>query len=182
MQCQKCSNWKCESMSYAELEENWELAIGGIVTPGHRRRFKKETVNRGLAFEDVRLSYKYCSKGILTRFYIMKSDKDTKGTVPIKNCREYRIGSEADVSVEVPSPLWTACTIESHGPSRVKGISFTPGLYERGIYFRVPMCGEIKPKVSKQKMTVTLSFDSNEEYLRWWGRLYPEEFRKLNAS
>jgi len=139
MECQECIHWKCQSLSYAELVENWGLAIGGEVTPGHKKRFSREVINRGQSFDDVRLRYKYCSKGILTRFYIMKSDKDTKGTVRIKNCQEYRIGTEDDVDLNIPSPLWTACTMESHGPSMVRGVPFTTGLYEKGIYFRVPM-------------------------------------------
>lgn len=178
MGCKNCRNWKCEEMTYGELEENWELSIGGMVTPGHRKRFEREAEAKAIPFEDTLLRYKHCSRGILTRFYIMKSRKDTKALVPSKDCSAFQ--SEGDVTVQIPSPLWSACTTESHGPSEVMGIPFTVGLYERGIYFRVPLCGSVKPIVSKRKIQLSLSFDTNDEYLRWWGKLYPDEFKKLN--
>jgi len=180
MGCQECRSWKCQSLSYAELVEEWGLAIGGDATPGHKKRFTKEAGNRGIPFDNIRLRYKYCSKGILTRFYIGKSDEDTKDVVPMRNCREFNSEDEGSIDIDMPSPLWTACTIESHGPSKHRGIPFTTGLYEKGIYFRVPMCGSVRPMIRNKKLTVTLSFDSNEKYLRWWGKLYPQSFQRLN--
>jgi len=168
-------------MTYTELEENWKISIGGRVTPGHRKRYKKKSRGKGIPLDEVQLNYKFCQRGILTRFYLMRSPEDMKSLVSGKNCSEFQQGSDCDVIVQIPSPLWSTCTKEFHGPSKVKGIPFTTGIYEKGIYFRVPLCGKTRPRVSKGQMEITLSFDSNEEYLRWWGKLYPDQLKKLNG-
>lgn len=180
MVCEECCHWKCGKITYAELVERWDRSIGGIITPGHERRFLKESIAKKVPFEEAVLGYKYCSKGILTRFYVQKNEKDTKAMISRSKCSAFQSTEEGSVTIKIPSPLWTTCTVESHGPSKVKGIPFTTGLYERGIYFRVPMCGPVRPVVKNKKLTVTLSFDSNEEYLKWWGKLYPRSFEKLN--
>lgn len=47
--CGKCSHWKCEKLSYEELLQKWHKTIGGTVTPGHLKRYKRVALEKGVS-------------------------------------------------------------------------------------------------------------------------------------
>ncbi len=65
-------------LTYEELVDRWENSIGGRITPGHLKRYEKKAEGLGVELESVRIGYKYCSKGVITRFYLMRNEKDHK--------------------------------------------------------------------------------------------------------
>ena len=89
MICESCSNWKCEKLSYKELLQKWHVAIGGHITPGYLKKYRKEAERQNIPFEDVRIGYKYCSAGILNRFYLMKRDGDYTPSKKIESCPSF---------------------------------------------------------------------------------------------
>jgi hypothetical protein len=192
--CQKCSNWKCEVLTYDEVTQCWEDSIGGMVTPGIIQRYKKEAARLGSEVREVRIGFKYCAAGILTRFYVMKGASDCKPVRKGEGCPKF---SDGNLQVEYKSKLQQICATETHGPSEVKGIRFTQGLYENNTYTRVPMYGSVRPTVetgdavcstcgkeSKRsiKIRIEKTFCSNEHYLDWWAKRYGDECRRLNDS
>ena len=193
MNCDKCSNWKCEELTYEELESYWENSIGGIVTPGILKRYKKEPTRLGKELSEVRIGYKYCAEGILTRFYVMKGSSDCKPVRTGEGCPKF---SSDNFQVKYKSKLLQICATETHGPSEVMGIRFTTGLYENDTYMRVPMYGSVRPTVvtgdskcstcgeeSRRSIRIRIekTFCSNEHYLDWWAKRYRDECRRLNG-
>ncbi len=191
LDCQKCSNWRCEELTYEELLREWERAIGGTITPGHLSRYKKQATLRGVSVEEIQIGYKYCAASMLKRFYLRKGGSDQRATVPIKDCPQYTIGAV----VETTSRLWQICTVETHGLSEAKGITFTAGLYENNTYMRIPLYGSVRPQIErvdtecslcgqrvKRSITVKLekTFCCNKHYLEWWMKRYKEECGRLN--
>lgn len=188
MDCRDCSNWKSEALSYEELVRKWEGAIGGSITPGFMKRYRREAEVQGVALEDVRIGFKYCSEGILTRFYLRKGKDDRKATRVMRNCRKFsKIGNVHEVTRA--SPLWKICTEETHGPSEVNGTSFVPGLYEDHTYMRVPLHGSVRPRIvrgdaqcsvcgrrAKRSLSIRaeMSFCCNKHYLQWWTERHKE--------
>ena len=86
MVCENCTNWKCEELTYHELIERWRDSIGGGLTPGHLKRYEKEARKQGVELEDVRIGYKFCAKGMFTRFYLRRSEKDNKAMKRMTDC------------------------------------------------------------------------------------------------
>ena len=138
MDCHECANWKYEALTYAELVNQWESFIGGTLTPGFLKKYKKEAERQSIPFEEVRIRYKYCSQGILTRFYLMRHENDYKAKKRVEKCKSFS-GSGKDMELNRTSLIWRVCTVETHGPSEVKNIKFVPGLNENHTYMRIPM-------------------------------------------
>ncbi len=193
MDCQDCSNWKCEVLTYNELVNRWENSIGGTITPGNLRRYIKVAEKQGVELENVKIGYKYCSKGVITRFYLMRNEKDHKEMQQIAECSLF---SGANNGMEATSQLLRICAVEAHGISVASGITFAPGLYENNMYTRVPLYGSVRPTVerggaeecsvcgnrAKRSLSVRLekSFCCNKHYLEWWAKRYREEYGRLN--
>ncbi len=153
------------------------------MTPGIFRRYEK-----GAA--EVRIGFKWCSEGILTRFYIRRGPEDRR---PVKEgiwCPKF---SESEHS-EPLANLWAVCATETHGLSVVKGMRFTPGLYENNTYMRIPFYDTVRPTVETGdavcstcgkevrkaiSIRVEKTFCCNKHYLEWWAKRYREECQKL---
>ncbi len=191
MVCDKCSSWKCEELKYEELEERWKNSIGGMVTPGILQRYRKEAARQSVDLSDIQIGFKYCAEGILTRFYIRRGKEDCKPVRRGEGCPKY---SQGNLKMKHTSTLFQICATESHGPSEVHGIHFSPGLYENDTYTRVPMYGAVKPtvitgdaecssrgNVSRRSIRIKVekSFCCNKHYLEWWAKRYQEEYRRL---
>ena len=183
MVCRKCSHWKCEELTLEEAREIWSRSIGGMMTPGIIRRYEK----RGT---EARIGYKYCSEGILTRFYIRRGLEDRRPMKDMEGCPKF---SESN-NPEPSAALWAICATESHGPSVAKGLRFTPGLYENSTYMRIPLYDSVKPTVEtgdavcstcgkevKKSIRILIerSFCCNKHYLEWWAKRYTEECQRL---
>ncbi|BHH84331.1 hypothetical protein [Desulforhopalus sp. 52FAK] len=192
MVCLKCNNWKCEELTYDEVVQCWEDSIGGIVTPGILQRYRKEATRLGKELSEVRIGYKYCAEGILTRFYVMKGASDCKPVRKGEGCLKF---SGGNYQLKYKSKLLQICATETHGPSEVNGIRFTTGLYENQTYTRVPMYGSVMPTVETGisrcsicdkesrrsiKVRIEKTFCSNEHYLEWWAKKYRDECRRLH--
>ena len=190
LDCGKCSNWKCEELTLEEFKNLWFESIGGEVTPGISKRYEKEATRQGQDVSEVRIGFKYCSAGILTRFYIRRGPEDRK---PMKKGIECPKFKEREYS-EPTSRMWALCATESHGLSAVNGILFTPGLYENNTYMRIPFYDAVRPIVERReavcstcgqevKKAITIriekSFCCNRHYLEWWAKRYLEECQKL---
>jgi hypothetical protein len=193
MVCENCANWKCGKLTYYELLDKWNDAIGGVITPGHLRRYEKEAKKKGIEFEEVEIGFKYCSKGILTRFYLMRGDNDHKAMKRMNGCPRF---SEHKEGLEVTPSIISICTVDSHGHSQVKGVNFTPGLYE-GQYMRVPLYGSTRPTIERIDsecsvcgketnralvLKIEKSFCCNRHYLEWWAKRYREEYKRLKGE
>ncbi len=194
MDCQKCSNWKCGPITYQEYAQRWNDTIGGIITPGILKRFTKKSITQEEPLDTVTIGYKYCAKGVLSRFYLMRTETDTKASIKLPNCPKYSEDHNSGVEVDSVSPIWKVCISETHGISEVKGVRFAPALYEQDNYMRVPLYGSVRPvvhrndnqcsscgKVAKRAITVRIekTFCSNKHYLEWWGKRYREEYKRL---
>ena len=189
MVCEKCANWKCGELTYVELIDKWTESIGGEITPGHLKRYKKEADRKRIEIDEVTIRYKYCSKGILSRFYLMRGEKDNKAMKRMAGCSQF---SEDNGGPEVTQSILRICTVDSHGPSQVKGVKFIPGLYENQ-YMRMPLYGATKPTIEREgecsacgkvaSRTIVLrlekTFCCNKHYLEWWAKRYREEYKRL---
>ena len=171
----------------------WEDAIGGSITPGFLKRYRKEADILEISFKDVRIGFKYCSEGILTRFYLRKGESDCKAARTLDDCKKFSTVSKKLEFTRI-SPIWKICTEETHGPSVVSGITFVPGLYEDHTYMRVPLYGSVRPKIvrsdaecsvcgkkAKRSLSIRIekSFCCNKHYLEWWAKRYREEYHNL---
>lgn len=194
MDCQHCTNWKCEELTYQELSTKWLETIGGAISPGILKRYKKLASVIDESLDSVRIGYKYCSEGQLTRFYVKRSQHDFKAGKLVNNCPKYSSEHNNGLYLNESSPIWRHCISESHGLTEFGGITFAPGLYE-GRYMRVPLYGPYRPivangyhecsvcgKLIHRAITVRLevTFCSNKHYLEWWGQRYREEYQQLN--
>jgi hypothetical protein len=78
------------------------------------------------------------------------------------------------------------CSIECHGPSEVRDIRFTHGLFEDNTYMRIHSvmptvekgesvcCVCAKESNSSSRIEKEKSFCCNRHYLEWWARRYLE--------
>lgn len=138
MPCESCSCWKISEFTYQELCEKWSALIGGPITPGYRKRFEREGERLGIPTERVVLPFKYCLKGKLNRFYVVKHANDTRPSRKMTDCSGLTTAPIGITEFPVPSPLWSICTKETHGPTKVYGQQFYPGLTENGTYVLPP--------------------------------------------
>jgi len=180
--------------TYSELRRKWETLVGGRITAGYARRFQREGERLELPWEEIALTFKYCAKGMLTRFYIVKGLADTKPKKIVRNCPEFSAAGSNIVEFPVPSPLWTICQQEPHARKKVKGQLFLPGLCENYTYFRIPAHGRIEPEIvndgicdicgrefSRGLVVREITcFCCNKHYLQWWRREHPDEYSKFN--
>ena len=195
MVCESCSNWKCEDLTYEQVVEAWGVVAGDKITPGVLKRYEKKAEAEEVSLETVKIGYKYCSKGVLTRLYLRKSDTDCKPVKDVKDCRHFS-SHQSSIEVNQTDTIWSICVSDYQGLTKVKGISFVSGLYEEGCYMRIPLYGSTKPQVVKQLSTcstcgketnkaihlkVDKTFCCNKHYVEWWAQRYREEFRKLNS-
>ena len=194
MQCADCSCWIISEFSYRELQEKWNKLIGGPITPGYRKRFEKEGKRLGIPVDEVNLAFKYCLKGKLNRFYIVKHPNDTRPSKKVVDCSGFTTATIGVTEFPIPSPLWSKCMKESHGPTRVQGQIFYPGLREQNGYSRIPAHGTIRPMLIHQGtcdicgsefsqgllVREVTHFCCNKHYLQWWKDRNPEMYEKLN--
>jgi len=195
-QCTSCSAWAAGEFTYEELCRRWHVLVGGRITPGYANRYRKEGERRSLPWEEVILPFKYCAKGMLTRFYIVKGPDDTRPKKIVRNCPEYSINGANIVEFPVPSPLWTICQQEPHGKKTIKGQLFLPGLCENYTYFRIPAHGRVEPEIidggtcdicgrdfSRGLVVREITyFCCNKHYLQWWRELHPDEYLRFNKQ
>lgn len=187
--CHDCVNWKCNTFSYDELLATWNEVIGTPITPGHLRRYHKAAASSGLPLEEVRIGYKYCAAGKLSRFYLMKGAHDTRPPRAVLSCSQFTADPAGSFAA-----IWRICSEETHGPSEYRGIRFVPGLFEHKTYTRIPLYGSVRPRVersaercntcggqAKRVLVVELRkvFCCNEHYLAWWAKRYREEYQRL---
>ena len=157
------------------------------MTPGISKRYEKENAKH---YHEARIGFKYCSQGMLTRFYIQKGPEDRRPMKDMAGCPKFSESSYTKPS----AALWAICATESHGPSAVKGIQFTPGLYENNTYMRIPCYDSVRPTVEtgdavcstcgtevKKSIRIIIerSFCCNKHYLEWWVKRYKEECQRL---
>ena len=193
MVCEKCSNWKCEELSFEEVNCLWRQLIDGEITPGISKRYRREAAKQGLEISEIRIGFKYCTEGVLTRFYIRRGVGDYKPMLKMLECQKF---SENSIKMERSSSMWHICAVESHGPSEVNGICFTPGLFENDTYMRIPLYGSVKPMIERGesvcsvcgkdtnksiKIVIEKSFCCNKHYLEWWAKRYREEVSRFNG-
>lgn len=196
MNCQECINWKCEQLTYSEFQERWRETIGGSISPGVLKRYSRKAEGENKPLESIEIGYKYCSKGVLSRFYIMKNCNDFKAVNKISSCPHFSYLHSSMMELDECSPIWKICISDSHGLSEVQGVTFVPGLYEDDKYMRIPLYGSTRPIVTKghhkcsscgsetnRAITIRLdkTFCCNKHYLEWWGKRYREEYKKLNG-
>jgi len=193
MQCADCSCWTISGFSYIELHEKWNELIGATITPGYKKRFEKEGKRLGIPTDEVTLSFKYCLKGKLNRFYIVKHSRDTRPSKKVTDCPGFTTATIGVAEFPIPSPLWAICMEETHGPTKVKGQVFYPGLREH-CYSRVPAHGTIKPLLIDDgtcdicgseflrglMVKEVTQFCCNKHYLQWWKDRHPKLYEKLN--
>ncbi len=195
MQCDECSCWTVSEFTYEELHHKWNDLIGAGITPGYKKRYEKKSAKLGVPVDDVRLSFKYCLKGKLNRFYIVKHPRDIRACKNITDCSGFTTAAVGVKEFPVPSPLWTICMRETHGQSRVNGHTFYPGLHEK-CYSRIPAHGAIRPLLIDNgrcdicgddftrgiMLTEVTHFCCNKHYLQWWKDRHPGLYEKLNRS
>ena len=92
-------------MTYNELLVRWEESIGGEITPGFMQRYERASERQGVALEDVRIGFKFCSEGMLTRFYVRKGESDCKAARTLKDCKKFSTVSKRLEFTRI-SPLW----------------------------------------------------------------------------
>jgi len=89
--CARCFNLKIRNLNYPELTEKWnELYSPTKITEGYATRMRRESAKLGIPFNELRMRFVYCAKGILSRFYIIRSSKQIKVKVKIGRCESYR--------------------------------------------------------------------------------------------
>jgi hypothetical protein len=89
--CARCLNLKIRNMNYSELTGTWnELYYPTNITEGYATRMCKESIKLGIPFKELKMRFVYCAKGILNRFYIIRSTKQIKVKVRIGHCESYR--------------------------------------------------------------------------------------------
>ena len=195
-QCDKCAAWTVSEFTYQELCSKWRELIGGTITDGYIKRYKKQGERQGQSWQELPLAFKYCAQGMLTRFYIVKRPDDTKACKIVNDCPGFTALGMKIIEFPIPSPLWTVCLKESHGPSQVKGQLFVPGLCENRVYFRVPAHGEIRPEIIHAGtcdvcgndfsqgiiMKEVTYFCCNKHYLQWWRKEHPWEYQEFNKE
>ncbi len=193
MDCGDCNNWKCEELTFNELLVRLEESLDGEISLGFMQRYERVAEIQCVALEDVRIGFKYCSEGMLTRFYLRKGKNDCKAARTLEDCQKFSTVSKKLEFTRI-SPIWKICTEETHGPSVVSGITFVPGLYEDHTYMRVPLYGSVMPKIvrgdaecsvcgKRAKRSLSIlgekSFCCNKHYLQWWANRYREEYHNL---
>jgi len=194
MLCKECVHWTVEIFTYEGLNEKWEELIGTTITPGYKDKFLKESKRILREFEETQLSFKYCAKGCIDRFYIMRHAADLKPKKVVNSCSYFSTSNEPSSDFPVPGPLWIFCATESHEPTVYRGQTFIPGLYENTQYFRIPTHKHILPEVGvsgqcsvcgcdfERGIVVreVIYFCCNKHYLQWWKDHHPKSFERLN--
>ncbi len=158
MQCDECSCWVVSEFSYKELHEKWDELVGATITPGYKKCYEKEARNLDVSVGEVTLSFKYCLKGKLSRFYIVKHSRDTRACKKVTDC-----------------PGFTTATIGvSEFPARC---AIKPSLVNDG---RCDICGnDFTSGIVVKEVT---QFCCNKHYLQWWKDRHPKLYDKLNIS
>lgn len=194
MLCAQCIHWTVELFKYEDLKERWDSLLGTEITAGYKDRFLRESKQLSQDFSETELLFKYCGKGCVDRFYIMRNPNDTKPKKNIASCPLFNVTSTSSDEFPIPGPLWNFCSTESHGPTVLKGQKFLPGLYEKSIYFRIPTHNNIQPEIGVSGQCSVCSNDfergivvreityfcCNKHYLQWWKKRHPKAFEKLN--
>jgi len=194
MLCKDCVHWTVEVFTYEELKGKWDTLLGSAITPGYEDKFLKESKRLSVDFSETQLSFKYCSKGCIDRFYIMRTPVDMRPRKIVNSCTFFNVSSISSTELPVPGPLWNYCATESHGPTVHRGQTFIPGLYEDTLYFRIPTHNHIHPEtgVSGQCSVCGSEFEHgimvreityfccNKHYLQWWKDRHPHAFEKIN--
>ncbi|WP_136796030.1 hypothetical protein [Desulfosediminicola ganghwensis] len=192
MSCDECCNWKCEELTYHELLDAWNASISTPITPGYLRRYIKEGEIKGESIETIKIGYKYCSTGMLKRFYLREHKGDMKAALPMAKCPSFN----RERNPSSPNNFRHILATETHGISEYKGVKFTTGLYENNTYMRIPLYGTVKPKIQQKNaecsicgqrsrrsisVKVEKSFCCNQHYLEWWAKRFREELENLKV-
>ena len=90
MSCANCLNLKIQNFTYQELVAKWdEIYHPEAITGGYETRMRREAVSRGIPFDWIKVRHIYCSKGILSRFYIIRTWGLVKAKPAVVNCKYY---------------------------------------------------------------------------------------------
>ena len=90
MSCENCLNMKIKCLNYKELRRKWdEIYAPAAITEGYGTRMLREAMRRGIPFEDTKLKYVYCTRGILSRFYIIRGRRTIKPKAGLQYCQFY---------------------------------------------------------------------------------------------
>lgn len=90
MSCVNCLNLKVGCFTYNELKNKWDdIYFPTSITEGYRNRFLKESLKQEKTMEMTRLKFVYCTKGMLTRFYIIRGTSIIKAKAGIQDCQFY---------------------------------------------------------------------------------------------
>ena len=195
MLCDECSCWTVSELTYKKLHKKLNELIGSGITPGYKKRYEKEAKELDLPVDEVVLAFKYCVKGKLSRFYIVKHARDTKACKKVTNCSGFTTATIGVEDFPIPSPLWATCMQEAHGVTRVNGLIFYPGLREH-CYSRIPAHGSTKPLLTNNGrcdicgdefsrgvlIKEITHFCCNKHYLQWWKDRHPKLYEKMNRA
>jgi hypothetical protein len=194
MLCKECVYWTAEVFTYDGLHAKWDSLLGTAITPGYEEKFLKESKRLSLEFSETQLSFKYCAKGCIDRFYIMRTPLDMKPKKVIHSCSYFSTSDEPTTDFPIPGPLWSYCATEAHGPTVYRGQTFVPGLYEHTQYFSLPTHNRTLPEIGVAGQCSICGSDfergivvreitffcCNKHYLQWWKGHHPKTFEKLN--
>jgi len=90
MSCKNCKFLKIKNLTYSELEARWDELCGPKeITPGYRLKFLNASRQYKYPINKTRLKFMYCSKGVLTRFYIIRNGRSYGPKKSISFCRSY---------------------------------------------------------------------------------------------
>lgn len=90
MSCENCLNLKVKIFTYEELKAKWdEVYLPASITEGYEKRILRESLKQKTPFETTRLKFIYCSKGMLTRFYIIRGHSIIKTKPGMQGCQFY---------------------------------------------------------------------------------------------
>lgn len=196
MLCKQCVYWTIESFTYQKLVEKWGTLLGTNITPGYEDKYQRESRRSSRAFSEIELPFKYCGKGCIDRFYIVRNLHDTRPKREISSCASFNNTSIPTTEITIPSPFWNVCSTESHGPTVFQGQQFFPGLYENTLYFRIPAHKNARPETGTQgrcsvcgndfengiRIHEITYFCCNRHYLQWWKERNPKIFEKINRG
>lgn len=90
MSCEKCKFLKIKNFTNSELNEKWTELFGPEeITPGYYLKFLNASRQYKYPFHKTRLKFMYCSKGVLTRFYIIRNNRNYKPKKDVTFCSSY---------------------------------------------------------------------------------------------
>ena len=90
MSCKNCKHLKIKNFTYRELTEKWDEIYGPEeITPGYYIKFLNAARKEHRSLERTRLKFLYCTKGVLTRFYIIRAHRNYQPKKAVGYCHAY---------------------------------------------------------------------------------------------